>query len=43
MMAGDATDAAAGAGFAQGIVEIVCPDLERSLAFYLIRFAQPLA
>jgi catechol 2,3-dioxygenase-like lactoylglutathione lyase family enzyme len=34
-MGGDAPGAAGGEGFAQGVVEIVCPDLERSLAFYL--------
>ncbi|HVI60177.1 MAG TPA: VOC family protein [Luteimonas sp.] len=34
-MRGDAPDAPGGEGFAQGVVEIVCPDLERSLAFYL--------
>lgn len=32
---GDAAGVPGGAGYAQGIVEIVCPDLERSIAFYL--------
>jgi catechol 2,3-dioxygenase-like lactoylglutathione lyase family enzyme len=34
-MPGDAGDVPGGAGFAQGVVEVVGPDLERSLAFYL--------
>jgi catechol 2,3-dioxygenase-like lactoylglutathione lyase family enzyme len=34
-MAGDAPDHEGGRGFAQGVVEIVGPDLDRSLAFYL--------
>ncbi len=34
-MRGDAAGTPAGEGFAQGVVEIVCPDLARSLAFYL--------
>jgi catechol 2,3-dioxygenase-like lactoylglutathione lyase family enzyme len=34
-MRGDAPDAAGGDGFAQGVVEVVVSDLERSLAFYL--------
>ena len=33
--AGDANAPQGGEGFAQGIVEIVGPDLDRSLAFYL--------
>lgn len=31
---GDAGGLPAGEGYAQGVVEIVCPDLERSIAFY---------
>src|SRR3546814_10903180 len=31
---GDADGLPAGEGYAQGVVEIVCPDLERSIAFY---------
>ena len=34
-MLGDAPDSAGGQGFAQGAVEIVGPDLDRLLAFYL--------
>lgn len=32
---GDAGEVPGGEGYAQGIVEIVCPDLERSMSFYL--------
>ena len=34
-MRGDAPDAPGGEGFAQGVVEVVGPDLERLLDFYL--------
>jgi catechol 2,3-dioxygenase-like lactoylglutathione lyase family enzyme len=34
-MVGDAPGFEGGQGFAQGVVEIVGPDLDRSLAFYL--------
>lgn len=32
---GDAAGVTGGEGYAQGVVEIVCPSLDRSLAFYL--------
>ncbi|HZW18848.1 MAG TPA: VOC family protein [Luteimonas sp.] len=32
---GDAAEVPGGEGFAQGVVEIVCPNLDRSLALYL--------
>jgi catechol 2,3-dioxygenase-like lactoylglutathione lyase family enzyme len=34
-MVGDAPDSVGGQGYAQGIVEIVGPDLDRSITFYL--------
>lgn len=34
-MTGDAPDVAAGEGFAQGVVEVVGPDLDQAIAFYL--------
>jgi catechol 2,3-dioxygenase-like lactoylglutathione lyase family enzyme len=33
-VAGDANGVSGGEGFAQGVVEVVGPDLERALAFY---------
>ncbi|MGN7725037.1 VOC family protein [Luteimonas sp. 22616] len=34
-MVGDAPDSVGGQGYAQGIVEVVGPDLDRSITFYL--------
>lgn len=34
-MRGDAPDSAGGEGFAQGVVEVIGPDLDRLLDFYL--------